>query len=141
MSFIPYFAQEKKLHFFTVKNLYINQSVCLTPYLGVFHLSVHGHWDAAAALLQMTSIVELVNDHLGAPSSESVLIINSYQLSKESSLGYAAQHSVRVMQHGHHLQDVDISGTNLHCQSPLTTTIIVILTVIIHLWNTNRKEF
>ncbi len=44
-----------------------------------------------------------------------------YQVSEEGSLSYAAQHSVSVMEDRHHLQDVCISGSNLHCQSPLIT--------------------
>lgn len=42
-----------------------------------------------------------------------------YQVSEEGPLSYAAQHRVRVMEDGHHLQDVCVSGPHLHCQSPL----------------------
>ena len=68
--------------------------------------------------MQMSIFIQFVNE-----SKECVRFVVCvcvcvcvvYQVPEESSLSYAAQHSLRVMEDGHHLQDVCISGANLHC--------------------------
>ena len=104
--------------------------VCATTkhsHLRVLHFSVYSHWNTAATLLQMTVRLKNADVHIhtickwvkrmcafcGVCVCVCVCVV--YQVPEESSLSYAAQHSLRVMEDGHHLQDVCISGANLHC--------------------------